>query len=111
MKLQFTDGALRIRVDEAELARLRDGATLRLSPRLVGRELFRFELALGEPAGAAAGEGAHRVLVPADMLDAYAATLPRRDALALGRDDDGLHLEFEVDVRDSIAVRGPKRRP
>ena len=39
-------------------------------------------------------------------------TLPRRDALVVGLTGSGgepLRLEFEVDVRDSVKVRGPRK--
>jgi hypothetical protein len=44
-------------------------------------------------------------------IRAYAGTLPRRDAFVAvmtGSGGEPLRLEFEVDVRDSVKVRGPR---
>lgn len=112
MKAQWQDDALRLRVDEGELARLLAGESLRLQARLHGRPLFAFELRAGEALALSAGEGWLCVLPLAALRD-YVATLPRRDPLVLwpdAGDAASLRLDFEVDVRDSRKQRGPAAR-
>ena len=53
-----------------------------------------------------------RLRLSEPALRDYAETLPRRDALVVELADSGgepLRLEFEVDVRDSVKIRGPRK--
>jgi hypothetical protein len=112
MKAQWQDDALRLRVDEGELARLLAGERLRLQARLHGRPLFALELRVGEALAFSAGE-CWQCVLPSSALHDYAATLPRRDPLLLrpdAEDAGSLRLDFEVDVRDSRKLRGPAGR-
>lgn len=112
MKLQLRPGALRLRVDEAELQRLLDGEELSLALRHSARVVLELRVRLADTAALALTE-IWRLRLPRSAVLDYVQTLPRRDALvvaAQGAGDDALHLEFEVDVRDSISVRGARRK-
>lgn len=121
MKLQLQPGSLRLRVSEAELAQLLQGTSLRLDLVHGPMRLLALDVRLHEPPfadGAAcaldAGDGAQqwRLVLPMSAIREYARTLPRRDALVLapspqhGGAGPALAVLFEVDVRDSMRVRG-----
>lgn len=123
MKLQLQPQRLRVRISEAELARLLGGETLRFGLAHAGSTLLEFAVRLGEvPASARVecsrapgGDARWQLTLPEPVVRAYAGTLPRRDALVLevGRDEgpDSLRaVSFEVDVRDSLVVRGTAQR-
>ena len=111
MKLQITEASLRLRVSEAELDALQRGHALRLAPAWAGGELMHLEVAAGEHSAFDAG-AVWRLTIAREALEAYAASLPRRDALVvLPEQGAGMRVDFEVDVRDSIATRGAARRP
>lgn len=109
MKLQLQPQSLRLRLDEAELAALLAGQPLGLDVGQGTTTLFTLRVGLGQAAGLHADGPAWRLTLPEPELRAYIETLPRRDALALTLGGD-LRLDFEVDVRDSLQVRGPRRR-
>jgi hypothetical protein len=111
MKLQVQQQSLRVRVTEAELRDLLAGSTLRLDLGFDGNDLLAVELATGRDTSFAADAVWRLSLSEAD-LRVYAGTLPRRDALVTELTGSGgkpLRLEFEVDVRDSVKVRGPRK--
>jgi hypothetical protein len=114
MKVQIDGQHLRLRIDEAELAALRDGATLENTTRL-GDVAWRQRLRLtdaGEPL-LQTSAGNWVVEIPRPMLEAYAARLPCREGLALPLRSGGgpaIELVLEVDVRDSVRRRGAIRR-
>ena len=114
MKVQMQGQALRIRISEVELARLRDGETVENLTRLPG-DLSRHQVRMiegGEPTLAPA-PGGWAFGLPHGELDPYVARLPCRDGLAMRLPVDGggeLEVEFEVDVRDSIRSRGTAKR-
>ena len=114
MKLQVHGQHLRLRIDEAELAILRNGGTLENST-CVGAVAWRHNLHLTDARDpsldATAGDCVIRV--PASLVEAYAARLPCRDGLALTlqpSDGPAIELVLEVDVRDSVRSRGAVRR-
>jgi hypothetical protein len=110
MKLQLQAQALRLRLDERELGALLAGSALTL--RLGSPEQPLLDLQVTQASTLqfeAAAAGVWRLQLPAAELRAYADTLPRRDALSLPL-GGALVLDFEVDVRDSLRERGPKRR-
>lgn len=118
MKVQLSADDIRVRVSEAELAALRGGEPLRLQ---VGGDppLLWVELVLAEQARLyrTASAPAHwSIALPRPAVDAYVATLPAREALAIdvailpSPTASVMRIRFEVDVRDSIAVRGPRGR-
>lgn len=114
MKLQLSEDGLRVRIDEAQLARLQAGDTLELALPIAAAPLtIRLHL---HPAGEAmlqADAQLWALILPAADVAAHAARLPTRDALQLhARTAAGgrLAVAFEVDVRDSLRARGPRRR-
>ena len=100
-----------MRVTEAELQELLSGAALRLELRFDGQHLLALDLATG-PVTSLQHGAAWRLRLSEAVLRAYAETLPRRDALLAelaGSGGEPLRLEFDVDVRDSVKVRGPRK--
>jgi len=115
MKLQLQGQRMRLRLDEAELARLLAGDTI-VNATELGAGLHFFQW-LGLHAGTApilqATPGEWRLQLPEAAVRDYVGRLPCRDALGFELDMDGsavVSLHFEVDVRDSLQVRGPRRR-
>ena len=113
MKLQIHGQHLRLRIEESELAALRDGATLENATSL-GAVAWRLRLRLTEADHAslrAAGECA--IEIPGRLVEAYAARLPCREGLALSLRAEGwpaIDVVHEVDIRDSVRSRGAVRR-
>lgn len=113
MKVQLQGQALRLRIDEDELARLLDGEPVANETRAPGAALGHVVRAVeGGAATFAVGSDGWHLGLPGDALRDYVARLPCRDALelALGQGDEALALSFEVDVRDSVRRRGPPAR-
>ena len=104
MKLNLSQNQLRLRIDEAELATLLSARTLTQELPLLGR--FCLQLEEGLPADLRAIGGG--LLVDAEALLALSQRLPCRDGLQA--DATGFGLSLEVDVRDSVRQRGPRRR-
>lgn len=114
MKLQIDGQQLRFRVDEAEFARLIDGEVVELLTLLPDRVwLQQVQRCDGDVMRVAAqGDGLRLWLPLADLL-AYRERLPCRDGLSAEQalpDGNTLALNFEVDVRDSVRTRGPRRK-
>jgi hypothetical protein len=111
MKLQLTVTSLRLRIDESELAVLQAGQTLELAPRHGGEALIALEVCVGESFAFAHQGPSWRLCIPGDALQQYVEGLPSRDPLGLRLEGEGgLRIDFDVDVRDSIAIRGARRR-
>ncbi len=111
MKLHVQAQSLRVRVTEAELQDLLFGSPLRLDLGFDGHNLLAVEVATGPDSSFAAG-AVWRLSLSEAALQVYAGTLPRRDALVAvltGSGGEPLRLEFEVDVRDSVKVRGSRK--
>ena len=123
MKLQLQGQRVRLRVDEAELARLLSGETV-VNRTLLGAS-SEFSQWLVLAAGSGAGEAAKNVpslvmrdgnwhvALPRSAVEAYAGQLPCRHALGFELDLGGAEMvgvDFEVDVRDSLKARGPRQR-
>ena len=111
MKLQVQDQSLRLRVTEAELRDLLSGSVLRLDLRFDGLNLLALEVVTGSVSSLQSG-AAWRLRLSDAALRGYADTLPRRDALVValtGSGGEPLRLAFDVDVRDSVKVRGPRK--
>lgn len=109
MKLQIAPDHLRLRIDEAELAGLQTGAPLRLTPVVAGRTMFDLVLRLGDDFAFTARACVCSLVLDRQRLDAYVATLPNRESLSFDI-PDGPRLDFAVDVRDSVRLRGARRR-
>lgn len=115
MKLQLQGQSVRLRVDEAELARLLAGEAVVNQIRLGATPGFSQSLLLGqdEPPVLAVRNGNWHVALPASAVADYVEQLPSRHPLSFDLDmGEGslLNLDFEVDVRDSLQARGPRRR-
>jgi hypothetical protein len=111
VKLQVQEQSLRVRVTEAELQDLLSGSALRLDLRFDGQGLLALEVATGPETSLQPG-AVWRLRLSDTALRDYAETLPRRDALVAGLTGSGgesLRLEFDVDVRDSVKVRGARK--
>mgnify|MGYP006206192543 CR=1 FL=1 len=114
MKVQMQGQVLRIRIDEAELARLQAGETIENLTRLPGGESARHAVSVGQggPTLTATSEG-WTFLLPRALLEPYVARLPCRDGLLVRLPVAGgieLEVDFEVDVRDSVRSRGTGKR-
>ena len=115
MKLQIQGQSLRFRLDEAELARLLAGETIANVTDLGPGTGFCQWLGL-HPDPTPRLQTAHgewRLWLPEPAVRDYVARLPCREALRFELARDGsaaLSLRFEVDVRDSLQVRGARRR-
>ena len=118
MKVQLQGQLVRLRISEAELARLQAGGTVENLTRLPAGLALRQWLRLGKGSqpelrvGDAQGWGC---LLPPAELAAYVARLPCREGLRLRLPlaegaEDAIEIDLEVDVRDSVRSRGvPKR--
>lgn len=115
MKLHIHGQTLRWRIDEAELARLLAGETILNATALGQAGVFSQALCLHAQAPPALEISPDRwvLRLPQDVVRDYVSRLPCRDALgfelALG-EGAMLLLRLEVDVRDSLQVRGARRR-
>lgn len=112
MKLQLQSGSLRLRVGEAELAQLLAGERLSLRLGVRAAPLFCLQLTLADHLHFEAGHD-WRLALPRGEIEAYVNTLPNKAACRFLLDDgaeQSLSLDFDVDVRDSLQQRGPRRR-
>ena len=116
MKLQIQRQCLRFRLDEAELARLLAGESIANATDLgLGTGFCQWLSMHPESAPRLkAVPGEWRLWLPESTVRDYVARLPCREALGfeLALDDSSavLSLRFEVDVRDSLQVRGVAHR-
>lgn len=122
MKLQLEPGSIRIRIGEAELAVLQRDGALASDYALDGPLRLRLHIRLARAGADAAPRWASMadnagpvcMLRIADHeLAAYVERLPCKQGLDWSLDEgDGTEgrLSFEVDVRDSIGLRGPRGR-
>ncbi|MGE8289448.1 MAG: hypothetical protein ACN6RG_15930 [Stenotrophomonas sp.] len=114
MKIQLQQQSVRLRIDEAELAHLLGGDVLRSVTSFGPAGGFSLALQLQDdshPALMAEG-GGYLLKLPREGVLALAARLPSRDGVAwdVPAGMQVLHVEFDVDVRDSIRQRGVARR-
>lgn len=111
MKVQLQGQALRLRIDERELALLLQGETVVNQTRLDDVHAWSQSLRLeaGDVARLAhGGDGLHLAL-PRREVEALRARLPSREGLEflVGQGAWRLEIRFDVDVRDSVRERGP----
>lgn len=116
MKVQLQGQSLRLRIDEAELARLRGGQEVANRSVLPGPGSCVQRVALGAGARATltGSAGDWRLTLPQAQLEDYVRRLPCKDGLHCILSDPGgemLEVDFEVDVRDSARVRSKAKRP
>jgi len=115
VKVQLQGQALRLRLDEAELASLLAGQDVGSQTRLLPGAAFGMQVRLTaemEPALVGA-HGQFSFHLPRSLLEPYVARLPCREGLHVqlpASGEDRLDVEFEVDVRDSVRSRGPHKR-
>ena len=115
MKLQIHGQRLRLRLDEAELARLLAGETIANTTDRGAGGGFGPWLTLHADAvpRLQSAPGGWRLWLPEAAVRDYVTRLPCREALCFALETDAgatLSLHFEVDVRDSLQVRGARRR-
>jgi hypothetical protein len=113
MKVQLQGQSLRLRIDEAELARLLDGATVDNRTSWPDGRAERHELALGNAPGWLRDGDGWRVTLDDAEVRAFASRLPSREGLSLSLPVPGaepLELLFDVDVRDSVRHRRGKEQ-
>lgn len=111
MKLQIENQQLRLRVDEAELARLLGGDCVEMQTHFARAFSITFALRLTQSAEAAmiGLPDAWRIDVPHAAVMAHAERLPTREGLRFLLPSEGdiqaLTILFDVDVRDSARRR------
>ncbi|WP_449466728.1 DUF7009 family protein [Stenotrophomonas humi] len=114
MKIQLQQQSVRLRIDEGELAQLLEGETLHSSTQLGAASVWSMVLRLqaDECVSVTAASEAVLIQLPYEAVQVLAGRLPCRDGLAWEVDAGGaaLQLQFDVDVRDSMRQRGPRRR-
>lgn len=115
MKLQVHGQSLRLRIDEAELARLLAGETILNTTTLGAGQVFAqsLDLRAADVPELETRAGRWTLRLPRTVVDDYVLRLPCRDALAFELHlpgDASVSLRFEVDVRDSLQARGARRR-
>ena len=115
MKLHLQEQRMRLRIDESELTRLLTGDAVSNQTQLGSASAFSQVLTLGVEAmpTLVIREGGWHITLPHADVAAYVDQLPCRHALAFELSMDAgpaLDIGFEVDVRDSLQARGPRRR-
>ena len=116
MKVQINGQHLRFRIDEGELARLLSEGLVQAHSQLVSDFglVQRVRIVDSGAAAFSAGAGLWTLRVPRDELLAYAQRLPCREGLEylfdINPSGPALQVDLEVDVRDSVRARGPRRR-
>ncbi|MEO6227745.1 MAG: hypothetical protein ABIO61_07845 [Thermomonas sp.] len=115
MKLQLQGQNMRLRIDESELAHLLAGEAVTNQTQLGSTHGFSQVLTLGGQVmpTLVMREGDWHIALPHAEVAAYVEQLPCRHALAFEVAMDAgppLDVGFEVDIRDSLQARGPRRR-
>lgn len=112
MKLQAQIQSLRLRVDEAELAELLAAAVLHLRLGPESDPLLVLRVELGDTLQFETGPE-WWLQLPREAIEDYLQTLPNKAACRFVLDPEAaepVQIDFEVDVRDSLQVRGVRRR-
>lgn len=110
MRVQLQDQSLRLRVDEAELARLLAGGTVCNITRWPDGEASREQLFLGSDDAWRRNDGGWCMMLTDSLVRELAARLPTREGLHVDiavPDSAPLKVLFDVDVRDSAHRRFP----
>lgn len=114
MKVQLQDQSVRLRLDEAELARLLAGESVENMTRFGGIEGWGMAVSLhgGDQPVLLDGGTFCRLVLPRPAVEALAARLPCRDGLPfdIALEDGGqLQLQFDVDARQRAPARVTRR--
>ncbi|MDE2573945.1 MAG: hypothetical protein KGL55_01390 [Rhodospirillales bacterium] len=111
MKIQLRGQSMRLRIDEGELDSLLNGNGLvnvtALGTGVAYEQVLR--LGGGDQARLDAAGTNWTLHLPREHVQGYVSRLPCREGLTftlLADESDALNITFEVDVRDSIRVRG-----
>ncbi|HET7299612.1 MAG TPA: hypothetical protein VFJ01_03080 [Oleiagrimonas sp.] len=113
MRVQQQEQSLRLRIDEAELARLLAGETAQNETCWPDGRVERQRLALAEQLDWQRDDDGWCIVLPASEVRALAARLPSRDGLTWDMPVPGgevLRILFDVDVRDSTRQRHGHRK-
>ena len=108
MRVQQQGQSLRLRIDEAELAKLLTGGTVENATRWPDGRNERQQLALAARHGWRRGDDGWHIELADAAVRELAARLPSRDGLSFelkAPDGDTLEVLFDVDVRDSVRQR------
>jgi hypothetical protein len=111
MRVQLEAQTLRLRIDEAELAQLLDGAVAENRTQLPDGRTEIQQLHLASQPGWQRDESTWRIALPESEVRALSERLPSREGLHVGLSTPGggsLQVLFDVDVRDSARRRLPK---
>lgn len=110
MKVQMQGQSMRLRIDETELSRLQAGQVVGNLTRFPGGACLCLAVRQVESLSPVllTTDGGWRLDLPRGLLEPYVARLPCREGLRLDFPAGGERLEvgFEVDVRDSVRIRG-----
>jgi len=111
MKVQLQDQSVRLRLDEAELARLLAGESVENMTRFGGIEGWGMAVSLhgGEQPVLLDGGTFCRLVLPRPAVEALAARLPCRDGLPFEialEDGSQLQLQFDGRARQRAPARG-----
>lgn len=113
MRVQLEEQSLRLRVDEAELARLLAGGTAENRTQLPDGRLETQQLKLAPHLGWRRDEGTWQIELPETDVRALSERLPSREGLRFelpSHNGNALQLMFDVDVRDSARKRVQKSK-
>ncbi len=113
MRVQQHDQSLRLRIDEAELARLLEGGTVRNDTRWPDNHVQGQRIVLGLALAWQRDPEGWCVTLPEVEVRTLAARLPSREGLEFElpiAGHDGLRIRFDVDVRDSARRRMARKK-
>jgi hypothetical protein len=115
MKIQLRGQSMRLRIDESELESLLMGMELVNISVFSAGTAYRQALCLGDDVQARleSADTNWKLCLPDEQVRGYASSLPCREGLAFtlpAGPSSTLNVTFEVDVRDSIRVRGAHQR-
>lgn len=113
MKIQLCGQSMRLRIDEHELERLLGGDELAniTTFRAGHRSRQALRLADCRQPGFEGGSADWLLRLPEESVRRYSSRLPCREGLAFALpagESAALAVTFEVDMRDSVRVRGPR---
>jgi len=111
MRVQLEAQSLRLRIDEAELARLLAGEAVENRTQLPDGRIDSQRLQLGPDLAWQREHDAWQLVLPATDVRALSERLPSRAGLQFAMSVPGaqaLQILFDIDVRDSARKRLPR---